>query len=228
MIFCFVLVSCNFNHEPDVKKAFGEIALRHPDIYKQDVFNHYNLTRTIINAVDSVTMSLYIAPNNEDEKIVVLSNQKGQVYAIPFPDDDKRRYWAFFADSTYQPENNTFSGELNNAIKAIDIKNNRFAVGVLGDMFTSLIGSEVLCDTSVIKKYANKNNPSDSCSYLQNKNYVSILELMKGQSSFWDFNAFCDGNRTYQINISGKLQTGNYHIDVHVYRQPCIIKPIYL
>jgi hypothetical protein len=60
----------------------------------------YELVRSVRNGVRNFEVQLYSTPSSveDNQEIIVLINQQGQVYAIPFFSNKYRDYWNFQFD----------------------------------------------------------------------------------------------------------------------------------
>lgn len=234
LIFFSILGSCRTNIYPNNKKALDELVEKYPEMYGGGLIENYKIVRKLYNNVDSIEMQLLETVHGE-EQIAILSNIEGQVYAIPFPDNDYRKYWSFYGDSAIKTKvsgNKTFCFEFNNALKKISIDKKSHAKEILGDLLISLLKFRPILDndTTRIKSLASKNSPIDSCGSIMKNNYQAILRGMNPNESGWYYNTYWDLKhaRAYQFDNLDPYYGMNKSSYIRIYRQPCISKRIYL
>lgn len=226
LIIICVFTSCRLNKEPDTKTALSELVKKYPEIYGNGLIDHYKLIRKFYNSLDSVEMQLIDESNSENE-IVVLSNNNGKICAIPFPDNDYRAYWRFYGENlnhSYGERN--FNSEMHRAFTFLSIKEGWKKGIIFNDIMFSLMQARPIfpVDSSDLKwkpkEYA------DSCSVIVKKNSQAIFDRLEG--SLFYLNTFSDFRKGRSFQFNSDRPYGSPGFKITVYRQPCIIKPIYL
>ncbi len=227
LFIAFLLISCKSNPESDNKNVLNQLIKKYPDLYGHGLIERYKLVRSFYNNVDSIKMEL-LETEHSEQQIAILSRVNGQIYAIPFPDNDHRVYWGFYDEHlTSHTFDNTFNGELQKAYSKLSITDKWSKVKVFNDLLVSLIQAKPVfpADSIAIKSYLKASFFADSCIVFSKNNFKSLFYY--NELSIDDFSTFHDfrHNRYFQI---GNMNNHEKNLQISIFRQPCIVKPLYL
>ncbi|MDR3694338.1 hypothetical protein [Mucilaginibacter sp.] len=219
--------SCTDNHKSEIKSAFNELVKRYPELYSNGVINSYTFKREVYNSEYSIKMELFDQPNSENE-IVVLSDEKGQISAIPFPDNDQRSYWIFHDEKLKQRvSKKNFNAVMHKAFNLLAIKEGYIKGIIFNDMMFSLLqATPIFEDDSSEIKNTNRSYP-DSCGVIVKSNFKAIFDGIH-ESSWIYLNTFNNFRRGRYFQFIADEPYGSPGFKIIVYRRPCVIKPIYL
>ena len=228
----FLLGSCKPSTWPDNKSAINELVNKYPELYGKGRIGLYKPVRTLDDNVDSIKMQLLEADHG-DEQIVVFSNQKGQAYAVPFPDNDYHAYWQFYGESvTGVPANKNFSAEIEAAFKKLLNRSN-----LKSEIYNELMISLIQCrpvltgDTTKSTNDHSRSSFPDSCLKISRHNFQNMVTntIASITSSYRYLDTF-DDIRHYRFfqatNNDDAWDRSNNRLIV--YRKPCVVRPVYL
>ncbi|MFI5160424.1 MAG: hypothetical protein ACHQHN_04065 [Sphingobacteriales bacterium] len=226
VIILIICTSCNSSN----KQVLAELAERYPDLYKNDVIQHFTFVRSLADSSLHIEMQLL---QGGEGQIVVLTNSGGQKYAIPFPSNRVKDYWEFYGDSSKNVKNHdkTFISELNNAYKVLSIHEFYRGQRIFDEIAITLLGSRPISvkDTALINHLAVGNCYKDSISHTKlKKSYQSILQGLKAKSPNLDFSTYSDlqHGRIYQLRWGLKPGSSKEFFNVKVYEEQCYISEI--
>ena len=230
LISVFFINSCKLNTETDNKSVFNDLVKKYPELYANGCIDDYIPVRKFYNNIDSVEMQLFEAENHSRDKIVIISNNEGRVYAVPFPDNNDRAYWRFEGETKYKASNNkTFDAEMNKAFETLSLKENWEAGLIFNDIFVTLMQALPVFprDSSTMKNIFENPSFPDSCKTISKNNFQ---DMINGISATWaDYNTFDDLNhyRFVQFEMR-KMKSTKISYKITVYRDPCVVEPLYL
>jgi hypothetical protein len=233
--YCIIIIlsafcSCRSGTDAAVKNVLDDLVKRYPELYGNGLIDKYKSVRKLYDDVDSLEMRL-LERDHGEQQIIILSNDKGQAYSVPFPDNDNRGYWEFYGETTEKTSTDkTFDAEMNKAFETLSINDDFKAGKVFNEMMVSLVQSGAVfpADSSTISNSSEMYLRSDSCSAISKRNFQAMfsnLEATAGSylSTFMDF----DHYRFYQFKQI-KMRLKKKCCKIIVYRKPCVIKPITL
>ena len=207
--------------------------------------DYYKLIRSVLVGKNNLQIQLRVTPDTVEDvqQIIVIINEKGQCYAVPFFSNTYQDYWDFQFDSAAQqnPKNNiTFEKEIITALDTLGLNDTLGTAGlVLDEIVLSLLHCRTVqeSDSSDLQTVAimkiNNNAPidnSDSCFIRMRKNYKTISSTFHSAKYYTFYNAFWDeqNNRIYQFTNSEKSRRKSEKWSVKVYRQGCFWKTLEL
>ena len=217
--------SCRMDTEQDTTSALHRLVERYPELYGHGLIKRYHLVRQFYNAEDSVKMDLFGDKHGENE-IVILSNNRGQAYGVPFPDNDQRIYWRFYGEEkTLVPGGKTFSSEMKIAFKLFGMKENWQAGTLFNDLMFSLVQARPVFSIDSLQSTAN--GYPDSCTVISERNRKNIFNQI--HESSWEYlNSFRDFKHARFFQFNSYPDFGRINYKITVYRDPCQVKTIYL
>ncbi len=221
------LNSCRSKFEPDNTSALNELAKKYSKLYGNGLIERYKPVRKFYNNADSIEMQL-LETEHSDQQIVILSNAKNDVYAIPFPDNNYLAYWGFYDGSQELPTNdNTFNGELLKAYNKLSIKEKWNKVSVFNDLMVSLLQAQPIfpSDSILIKINFEKSILADSCRVFSKNNFKSLFNNLEISIEY--FNTFHDFRHNRYLQLKN-MNSNSENLKITVYRQPCVVKLLYL
>jgi hypothetical protein len=228
--------------EPDIEKAIISLTDRFPQLSNEKLnqSDYYKLTRSVKNGDRNFEIQLRSAPDSikDEQQIIVLINQLGKCYAIPFLSNTYRDYWNFEFDnliSTIKQTNTTFDKELKTALNVLILNDDRGTSGVvIHEMLFSVLHCKKVTEndsTDLAVLYMEDNNDLpdekyENCHERLEKNYKALSSEWHPYVSMSYYNAYWDekNHRVYQLSGMRKIE----ELHVKVYRQDCVFHPIVL
>jgi hypothetical protein len=231
IIIGLIINSCKHNAATPDKRALDELVSRYPEMFKTKSVGEYRPVITVFANIDSIKMQL-LESQDTFEQIVILSNKTGQVYAIPFPDNDYRSYWQFYGEQAVKgTADRTFNAEMKGVIKTLNLTANLQIRKMFDDLMISLIQANAVTssDSSQMKDLFGRPFDDDSCSIKPKNSFKQLLSFKNGIASCQYYHTFWEqGNsRLFQLQLSN-IQKQKDSYEFVVYRKRCEIKPIYL
>ncbi|WP_149867313.1 hypothetical protein [Solirubrum puertoriconensis] len=237
----FFLVGCTGCFNQQKGESFKELLSRFPQLPRQTTKsgNNYKFIRSISND-RNVTIQLREASDSDNRihQVITIINAQGQTAHVPLLPNPFRDYWQFQHLPNLLRSNYTFEKELKNSIEGLGLNDTTGTTGmVLEEIFLSLLRCRSIHDSDstdlngmLRSVYRNEDEPEDSCSIMQRKNWMHIHKVIHpSEHSFRDFTTFLDSrnNRIYQfIGIPKRHKKLVYSIKV--YQPYCEIKPLIL
>lgn len=233
-----LLVSCcngNQNVDRNTDNAIiTQLIIKYPELAK-DTIGEYKLIRTVINEKKKVGIKLFSTNhvNNTPNCIIVISNPKGENYAIPFFSNNFRKYWNFeneaktFDDKVY---NSLFEKEFILAINQLKL-NDTLGTGraVIYEIFHSLLHFQQI--TEYDKEYledlgrhlvsSESNNDEEIESERRNElNSKQILYDITKTENVLNYNALFDRKnyRVFQMDFPKRQKEKIDKLNIKVYR----------
>ena len=229
VVFICLLISCKRNYEAGNKKALDQLEKRYPDIYKNHSTDKYKVVRTLIDENIHAEFELLIDSVSSQE-IMIVSNAAGAVHAIPLPANDYSVYWNFYKEPTKNitPDTaKTFANEMKIAFKMLGINGWNY-YKILEDITPATVRWIPVSHTDTA--YFNRvtvtsRRIADSCDQIQHRNYIEMLSGTRD----WRCHLFEDHlhDRLFQFQMI-KMPKNAVQYNIEVFREPCVIQPIYL
>jgi hypothetical protein len=242
----FFLGCSQWSNRSDLEKTLSDLTDRFPQLpkSKSNLTDFYKPVKTIIIGNNDFQLQLRSTPRTFDDRqqIIIITNSKGQHYAIPFFSNRYRDYWNFQFDSPdlrVKPTNTTFEKEL---MKALDTLNINDTIGTGGSVIHIMLSSLLNClriteiDSIYImgelENYTNDQNlmeETDSfCFERRKKNFKAIFDKFNpGESFFKDVYWDEYNNRIYQFDSKFDYKK-ILKLSFKVYRQDCVRHPVYM
>lgn len=240
------LVACQpKNDSQNIEKTIVELANKFPQLPKGNgkQTEYYKLVRSVSIENNNIQIQLRSAPDSieDPQQIIIITNLKGQHYAIPFLSNSYRDYWNFQFDTpipNLQRTNTTFEKELKVALDTLNLND---TIGTAGKLISELLFSVLHCRTiyesdssalHVIHLIDNNLIPvanTDSCFVRLKKNYKAISDEIHPKDYIDNYNAFWDkeNGRIYQISNRNGWRR-KLKLSIKVYREDCVSHSIRL
>ncbi|HEX4374740.1 MAG TPA: hypothetical protein VHZ50_15660, partial [Puia sp.] len=175
LLFTCLVISCKHSNEPNNKRTLDELVKRYPALYGHGAIDQFKLVRKFYNIEDSVEMQLMETEHGYD-KIIIISNETGQTYAIPFPGAGSESYWKFYGEKTNASKDKTFNAEINKAFKTVLKEGGRRRM-FFNDIMVSLLQFRpiVPADSSEMKNTLENSPIKDSCKVIAKNNFQAMF-----------------------------------------------------
>jgi hypothetical protein len=176
-------------------KAILDLYARFPELprNKANPTSFYKFVRSVKNGLRNFEVQLYSTPQQKDkdnQEIIIIINNLGKRYAIPFLSNENKSYWNFQFENINQSVDLTFNKELLRALNSLQFNDTiGTAQVVIFEIFNSLLHLRSFnkCEIGESKPYKlievpdETNHPDwysceDSCSARIKQVNSSILE----------------------------------------------------
>src|ERR1700748_2303404 len=222
LILAYLFNSCRPSIEPDNKKTLNELVKRYSKLYGQDQLDQYKIVRKLYNA-DSIEIQL-LEHENSSEQIIILSNTKGQVYAIPFPDNNNKAYWRFYGDTVYnETADKTINAAIHAAFDLLSIRGWKTA-RVFNDIFSAIMQSQSIRASDSLR-YRIDQSLADSCRAASKNNFHALynnINYIIGDHNLTNTYHDWQHGRYFQLEHEIIYSDKRNIYKFIVYRQPCI------
>lgn len=216
------------------KKLITQLISKNQEL-AQDTIDEYKLIRSVIVGNKKVGVKLFSTKHehNTPNSIIVISNSKGENYAIPFFSNNFKKYWNFenekktFDDKVY---NSLFEKEFIEAINQLKL-NDTLGTGrtVLYEIFHSLLhfqqitehDEEYLEDLGRHFVSSDSNNDQEMESKRRNElNSEQILNDITKTEYVLNYNALLDqrNSRVFQIDFPKRAKEKIFKLNIKIYR----------
>ncbi len=243
ILLLFSIYGCSDTIEkvnPD-KEAINKLFEKYPE-FKKHNFEDYELYRTVITGEKKISIKLFLHKKEEiqENQIIVIQNENGKSFALPFFCNDLRNYWNFENEKkTYlnKSYNSVFEKELLLALKLLKLNDaDGTGLNVILEIFHSLLHFQVLTefDAAYIESlgfqlensgmYSDSDEETQKRIELNSKQILEEIDLGNGNRCY---NAFLDtkNNRVFQFDFMSlrKVKIKKFNIKVYRFGQSVIM-----